>query len=122
MKKSLALALCLLLLSGCGWKGGPAGRSGTPARNYTRRDIGDVSTLVWEGREYIPFCVVSKADRGALLGYVDGDRDEQVHAYLDLPPEEWIVSSLTMDAGAILMKERHVTDIPEGLTAEYPQI
>lgn len=120
MKKLLAAGLCLILATGCGWR--DKAEEAAPLRNYTRRDLGEVSALVYEGREYIPFCVVSKADRGVLLGYVDGDRDEQVHAYLDLPPEQWIVSSLTMDGGAILMKERSVTDIPEGLTAEYPQI
>ena len=120
MKKLLAAVLCLIIMAGCGWR--DKAEEAAPLRNYTRRDLGEVSALVYARREYIPFCVVSKADRGMLLGYVDGDRDDQVHAYLDLPPEQWIVSSLTMDGGAILMKERSVTDIPEGLTAEYPQI
>ncbi len=117
MKKLLSAVLCLVLVTGCGWQDDSAS-----LRNYTRRDLGEVSALVYAGREYIPFCVVSKADRGVLLGYVDRDRDDQVHAYRDQPPEQWIVSSLTMDGGAMLMKERSVTDIPEGLTAEYPQI
>lgn len=37
----------------------------------------------------------------------------------DHPPEEWLVSWLPMDGGAILLKEQSVTDIPDGLEQEY---
>ena len=82
--------------------------------------IGDGQRLVlWEDRTYELFCVVSKSDRGEQIGYVDGDTNDRISAYKDYPPEEWLVSWLPMDGGAILLKEQSVVDIPDGLEAEY---
>ena len=75
--------------------------------------------VVWEDRTYVPFCVVSKNDRGEQIGYVDGDTNDRISEYKDYPPEEWLVSWLPMDGGAMLLKEQNVTDIPDGLDAEY---
>ena len=80
-------------------------------------DVG--RAVVWEGRTYEPFCVVKKTDRGGQIGYVDGDTDDRISEYKDYPPEEWLVSWLPMDGGAMLLKEQGVTDIPDGLEAEY---
>ena len=67
----------------------------------------------------MPFCVVSKNDRGKQIGYVDGDTDDRISEYKGYSPEEWLVSWLPMDGGAILLKEQGVADIPDGLEAEY---
>ena len=75
--------------------------------------------VIWENRTYVPFCVVSKSDRREQLGYVDGDTNDRISAYKDYPPEEWLVSWLPTDGGAMLLKERGVADIPDGLEAEY---
>lgn len=75
--------------------------------------------ILWEDRTYFPFCVVSKSDRGAQIGYVDGDTDDRISEYKGYPPEEWLVGWLPMDGGAMLLKEESVVDIPDGLTAEY---
>ena len=81
--------------------------------------IEDRRCILWDGRIYEPFCVVSKKDRGELLGYVDGDTDDRVSEYKGYSCDEWIVSWLPMDGGAMLMKEQSVVDIPDGLEAEY---
>lgn len=75
--------------------------------------------IFWEDRTYIPFCVVSKNDRRKQIGYVDGDTNDRVSAYKNYPPEEWLVTWLPTDGGAMLMKEISVTDIPDGLEQEY---
>lgn len=75
--------------------------------------------IVWEDRTYVPFCVVSKSDCGKMIGCVNGDTEDIVSEYKDLPPEEWIANYLTMDGGAILFKEEQVTVIPDGLESEY---
>lgn len=90
-------------------------------------DLIDMSTVegdeymsvIWEDRTYIPFCVVSKNDCGAQIGYLDGETDNRVCEYKDYPTDEWIASYLTVDGGAMLCKEVSVTDIPDGLTSEY---
>ena len=107
----LALAALLLLAAACGEK----------------RALVDVETVIvdgkrnvlWEGRTYAPFCVVSKKDCGEQIGYLNGDKDDRISAYKDYPPEEWLVSWMPMDGGAMLLKEQSVTEIPDGLQAEY---
>ena len=73
----------------------------------------------WEDRIYVPFCVVSKNDRGKQIGYVDGDTNHRISEYKGYSPEEWLVSWLPTDGGAMLLKEQNVVDIPDGLEAEY---
>lgn len=75
--------------------------------------------IVWENRTYELFCVVSKKDCGDQIGYVEGDTVDRISAYKDYPPEEWLVSWLPMEGGAMLLKEQNVVDIPDGLEAEY---
>lgn len=75
--------------------------------------------VIWEDRIYVPFCVVSKNDCGKQIGYVDGDTDDRVSEYKGYSPEEWLVSWLPMDGGAMLLKEQGVVDIPDGLEEEY---
>ena len=75
--------------------------------------------VIWEDRMYVPFCVVSKNDRGRQIGYVDGDTNDRISEYKGYPPEKWLVSWLPTDGGAMLLKEQGVADIPDGLEAEY---
>ena len=81
--------------------------------------ISEVRGIVWEGRTYAPFCVVEKSDKGRQIGYVDGDKDDKISEYKGYPAEEWLVGWMKWDGGAMLLKEENVTEIPEGLTAEY---
>lgn len=76
-------------------------------------------TLIWEDRTYTPFCVVSKSDCGKQIGYVNGDKDERVSEYKGYSSNEWLVSWMPTDGGAMLLKEQNVVDIPDGLVAEY---
>ena len=81
--------------------------------------IDDKRAIVWENKTYTPFCVVSKNDCGKQIGYVDGDTDDKISEYKGYSPDEWIVSWIPMDGGAMLLKEQNVVDIPNGLEAEY---
>ena len=92
-----------------------------------QRDLVDLETIsmdgkrcvVWEGRTYVPFCVISKNDRGEQIGYVNGNTNDRVSEYKGYSSEEWLVSWLGTDGGAILLKEQSVVVIPDGLEAEY---
>lgn len=87
--------------------------------NMEKTSVNGKSAIKWENRTYVIFCVVSKRDLGEQIGYINGDRDDRVSAYLDYSPEEWLAGWLPMDGGAMLYKEIGVKDIPEGLEAEY---
>ena len=114
MKRFLTpvLALLLILLAAC---------AGLPRDLVDMRSVSvdGKRAVVWEGRTYVPFCVVSKNDRGKQVGYVDGDTNDRVSEYKGYSPEEWLVSWLPTDGGAMLLKEQGVVDIPYGLEAEY---
>ena len=85
----------------------------------TTESRGGAYVTVWDDRVYVPFCVVSKSECGDLIGFRNGDSEDTVYAYLDYPPEEWLVSAWKYDGGAMLLKEESVTDIPDGLEQEY---
>ena len=70
----------------------------------------------WEGRVYAPFCAVDKGDRGVFLSLSGGSR---ISTWRDEPPEDWLVTWIPQDGGAMLYKELSVTEIPEGIEAEY---
>ena len=114
MKKlvSTVLVLCSLLLVSCS-------NSGRELIDMRSEVVGDHIEVTWDGRAYVPFCVVSKKDMGEQIGYRNGDRDDRISTYKDYPPEEWLVSWIPQDGGAMLLKEKSVTDIPDGLTDEY---
>lgn len=76
----------------------------------------DYVEIRWKNRVYAPFCVVSKGERGMFLSVSSGG---WISAWRDYPPEDWLVSWIPQDGGAMLYKELTVTDIPEGLEAEY---
>ena len=115
MKKTAALiSLCMLLLL-------PAACAGQQRGLVDMRSVSvdGKMGIVWEDRTYVIFCVVSKNDRGKQIGYVDGDTGNRISEYKGCPPEEWLISWLSTDGGAILLKEQSVVDIPDGLEAEY---
>ena len=75
--------------------------------------------VIWGGRTYAPFCVVTKSDCGKQIGYVDGDTDDRISEYKGYLTDEWLVSWMPMVGGAMLLKEQSVVDIPDGLESEY---
>ena len=87
--------------------------------DMTSTIIDEKRAIVWEGRTYMPFCVVSKQDCGEQIGYVDGDTDDRISEYKGYSTEEWLVAWMPMDGGAMLLKEQNAVDIPDGLEAEY---
>lgn len=97
------------------------GVGGSPGEmpSLETKKIGGAQAVLWEGRTYVPFCVVSKADCGEQIGCLNGDEDDRISAYKGYPPEQWLVSWLPMDGGAILLKEITVDQIPDGLEDEY---
>ena len=114
MKKLVltVLVLCSLLLVSCG-------SSGRELIDMRCEAVGGHIEVTWDDRTYVPFCVVSKKDIGEQIGYCNGDRDDRISTYKDYLPEEWLVSWIPQDGGAMLLKEKSVTDIPDGLMDEY---
>lgn len=75
--------------------------------------------ISWDGRQYVPYCAISKSARGKQIGIVYGEENEKIYEYKGYPTEEWIINALDMDGGAMLYREVSVTEIPAGLESEY---
>lgn len=121
MRKSILLLVCLLLmLSLCACSGWGT-TNGRDLVNMETSHGDGYAAIVWEDRVYVPYCAISNSARGDQIGIADRDEDHRVYAYKGYPEEEWIIDmyvSGLMD-GAMLMREMHVTEIPEGLESEY---
>ena len=115
MKKICSLVMIILLITSLV----ACSQQEQELEDMTSTSIDGKHAIVWEDRTYVPFCVVSKNDRGEQIGYVDGDTDDRISEYKGYSSEEWLVNWLPMDGGAILLKEQNVVDIPDGLEAEY---
>ena len=74
--------------------------------------------IVWRGRTYAPFCLVSFRNCGEMIGFVN---ENTVTVYKDYPITDWVAVSYAGEnySGAFLYKEENCTDIPEGLEQEY---
>lgn len=109
----LSTLMLMIMFSACGQK--------RELAQMTAVENDDYVAIVWEDRTYVPYCVVNNADRGEQIGIVDGDENDQVYEYKGYSTEEWLISfyhSGEMD-GSMLMREKNVADIPEGLESEY---
>lgn len=90
--------------------------------DFIRADRGAYAAVVWEGREYVPFCPADAGEQGRYLGCMDdGDVPELIYAWERHSEREWILVRLDtglMDA-PMLMRERTVWDFPERISSEY---
>ena len=81
----------------------------------------DYASVIYEGREYVPYCAISPRERDGYLGYVGDDKQDKIYSYKNHSEREWLISYL--DSGimndCMLLKEKNVTNIPEGLSSEY---
>lgn len=82
---------------------------------------GDHAAVLYEGREYVPFCAIDPGYRGDYLGYMENDEDDRLYEFEGYPRQEWIINYL--DSGlmddCMLFREVNVTGSPEGLESEY---
>lgn len=88
---------------------------------FTSISNGEYLAISYEGREYLPFAPCNPRDRTAYLGYIDADEADEVYAYKGYSTDEWLVSYLNsgLMSDCMLMKEKHTTNIPDGLSSEY---
>ena len=117
MRKSIyfiSICLLMIILSSCG-------KSNSKLEYMTTEDNNDYVSILWEGRTYVPFCGIDNSERGAQIGIVNEDKNDQVFEYKNHSTDNWIISfykSGEMDS-SMLMKEINVTEIPNNLQSEY---
>lgn len=108
---------CLFIITMCSC--GQA--ESTELQNMTTMKTNDYTAIVWEDKIYIPFCAAENNRRGKQIGIVNDDVNDRVYEATGLSTDQWIISyynSGMMDS-SMLMKEKNLTDIPEGFYSEY---
>lgn len=108
----LSLAL-MALLTAC------AAPQGAPVV-FQPADRDGYQSVLWEGREYVPFCPFDPQERGTYLGYLEGDEDDQLYTWADHSAEEWLI--LYLNSGlmndTMLLREVSVTAYPDGVAPD----
>ena len=86
-----------------------------------RQSNEEYAYVIYEGREYVPYCAFSPKEREKYLGYVGDDKQDEIYTVKGYSEEEWLISYL--DSGmmndCMLLKEKNTTNIPDGLSSEY---
>lgn len=118
MKKKLLVVAALLIFINLGGCTQNQSRTLDHMSSVTTKDYVAIS---WQGRTYVPFCVVDNSYRGEQIGVVDNDEDDQIYKYKGYSENEWLISfyhSGLMD-NSMLLREMSVTNIPDNLDSEY---
>ena len=97
-------------------------KTGAELLRYTSGETDAYAYIAIDDKIFVPFSAADNSDRGEQIGIVNGDKKDKIYTYRDCSPDEWIIEfydSGEMDS-SMLLKEENVTDIPAGLTSEYP--
>lgn len=116
-KKLLVVAALLILIN----LGGCTQNQSRTLDHMSSITTKDYVAISWQGRTYVPFCVIDKSYRGEQIGVVDNDDDDQIYKYKGYSENEWLISfyhSGLMD-NSMLLREMSVTNIPDNLDSEY---
>lgn len=88
---------------------------------FEKSEAEEYSYIIYQDREYVPYCAFSSREREKYLGYVGDDKQDEIYTVKGYSEEEWLISYL--DSGmmndCMLLKEKNVTNIPDGLSSEY---
>lgn len=88
---------------------------------FQQKENEDYVSIIWNDREYVPYCAISPTERGEYLGYMEDDPDVEIYELDGYSSEEWIIDYLNLKScgEAMLYKEVSVRDIPDGFSTEY---
>lgn len=88
---------------------------------FEKGSNGEYAYIIYEDREYVPYCAISPRERDCYLGYVGEDKQDEIYTYKNHSEEEWLISYLNsgMMNDCMLLKEKNVINIPDGLYSEY---
>ena len=91
------------------------------ACHFSAKENEDYVSIIWNDREYVPYCAISPTERGEYLGYMEDDPDVEIYELDGYSSEEWIIDYLNLKScgEAMLYKEVNVRDIPDGFSSEY---
>lgn len=121
MKKNIIVIMTVLItlcFSACGSNNS----SSNQIIIFQQRVNDQYLSIIWDDREYVPYCAINQKNRGAFLGYLEDEPQEEIYEFDGYSNEEWLINYLNMGFGggeAMLFKEISVQDVPDGFYSEY---
>lgn len=117
-KRIFAMFTMLMLLGGCSYK------VELPADHilFETKVNDEYMSIIWDDKEYIPYCPLSSSQIGNCLGYyMEDDNKIYVCELKGQSSEEWIVGTLNLDFcnEGMIYREINTTNILESLSSEY---
>lgn len=88
---------------------------------FEQQTNGEYAYIIYQGKEYVPYCAFNPGERGKYLGYVGDHTADEIYTFKGHSETEWLISYLNSGLmnDCMLLKEKNVTEIPEGLSSEY---
>ncbi|MCM1540124.1 MAG: hypothetical protein NC121_02565 [Blautia sp.] len=120
MKKNIIVIMTVLItlcLSACG-----SNNSNNQTIIFEQRVNDQYLSIIWEDREYVPYCAINPKNRGAFLGYLEDESQVEIYEFDGYSSEEWLIHYLNIGfggGGAMLFKEISVQNVPDGFYSEY---
>lgn len=88
---------------------------------FETKENGRYLSVLWNDKEYVPFCSGSRTQMDECLGYfLDGDRKVFICSLKMQSPDEWIIDYSGEDHSELMIyREKNTRTIPVGLYSDY---
>ena len=125
MNKKVVVTICIMvfivIIGGAIWiKLYPTFDKSNPII-FKEQSNDNYASIIYDGREYVPYCPYNPKEREKYLGYVGNDKNNEIYTVTKYSEKEWLINYI--DSGmmndCMLLKEKNVTNIPEGISSEY---
>lgn len=113
-KKTLLCVVLLFCVTGCRFdKSNPI--------IFEKAETDEYVFVIYKDKEYVPYSTCNPKDMTKYIGYVEDDQHDEIYTFKNYSKEEWIINYLNSGEmnSCMLMKEKDVVEIPDGLSSEY---
>ena len=88
---------------------------------FTAKENGEYLSIVWENKEYVPFCSGSRTQMDQCLGYyLDGEDKIYICSLKMQSSDEWIIDYKGEECSELVIyREKNTCNIPYGLYSDY---
>ncbi len=89
---------------------------------FDTKDNGTYMSIIWDDKEYVPFCAFDPSQVGDCIGYYKNE-DSKVYVckLKGQSEDEWLVDDLGLDNcnEGMIFREKNTKSIPSGLASDY---
>lgn len=88
---------------------------------FTAKENGQYLSIIWDDKEFVPFCPGSRTQMDKCLGYyLDGDDIVYICSLKMQSADEWIIDYSGEECSKLMIyREKNTKKIPHGLYSDY---